>query len=464
MVRFDGQTGTTYFYSSGTIELQVPAGEVTVLAARGFSSRPSTVRVSTTAGGVHTANIALTPLWDAAANGWYSGDHHFHLNYGGQIDLAPTDLIPAMQGEALDMGTPMLANLHNRFENQDHWSFRKLGSGSPMIRFAQEVRSHFLGHVGLLGTSDLFWPWIWGPGYQAYGTDDRPNAVPLNEARRQGGLSLYVHPVSSATPFTDAGLSSIPVALVADAAHGAIDLLEIVCLWSNSVGTTELWYRLLNAGFPVMPSGGSDVMTDIYRTMAVGATRVYVRPEGALSYDSYMSALKAGRSFVTTGPMIEFSLGAPAAAVGPGGIVKSGRNVPYDVKVHSAVPVDSVVLVINGRTVRSLGVPNAEGHLAATGVVTLPDSGWAGVRVVGPGATQWPSMASMTFAHTAPIWIGARGSTLRADRQAAARDLIRALDNASGRLAVGYGSNPIPVLTKHFAEARAVLEGLAANR
>ncbi len=464
MVRFDGQTGTPYFYSTGTVELQVPAGEITVLAARGFASRPSTVRVTTTAGGVHSTNIALTTLWDAAANGWYSGDHHFHLNYGGQIDLAPRDLIPAMQGEALDVGTPMLANLHNRFENQEHWSFRKLGSGSPMIRFAQEVRSHFLGHVGLLGTSDLFWPWIWGPGYQAYGADDRPNAVPLNEARRQGGLGLYVHPVSSPTPFTDAGLSSIPVALVADAAHGAIDLLEIVCLWSNSVGTTELWYRLLNAGFPVMPSGGSDVMTDIYRTMAVGATRVYVKPEGPLSWDSYMAALKAGRSFVTTGPMIEFALGASASAVGPGGVVKSGRNVPYDVKVHSAVPVDSVVLVINGRSVRSLGVPDAHGHLVATGVVTLPDSGWAGVRVIGPGAEQWPSMASMAFAHTAPVWIGARGSTLRADRQSAARDLLRALDNASGRLAAGYGSNPIPVLTKHFAEARTVLEGLAGTR
>jgi TolB protein len=463
MVRFDGQTGTPYFYSPGTIELQVPAGEITVLAARGLASRPGTVKVNTSPGGVHTAQVALTNVWDAAANGWYSGDHHFHLNYGGQIDLAPADLIPLMQGEALDVGTPMLANLHNRFENQEHWSFRSVGSGSPMLRFAQEVRSHFLGHVGLLGTSELFWPWIWGPGYQAYGTDDRPNAVPLNEGQRQGGLGLYVHPVSSPTPFTDAGLSSVPVALVADAAHGAVDLLELVCLWSNSVGTTELWYRLLNAGFPVMPSAGTDVMTDIYRTMAVGTTRVYVKPEGALSWDSYMAGLKAGRSFVTTGPMIELLVGAAGSALGPGGVVTRGRNVPYDVKVHSAVPVDSVSLVVNGKTVRSLGVPNAEGHLVVTGTIALPDSGWVGVRVVGPGTGQWPAMASATFAHTAPVWIGARGSTLRADRQAAARDLLRALDNATTRLKAGYGNAPIPELTRHFDEARSVLNRLASG-
>src|SRR5690606_5183303 len=105
------------------------------------------------------------------------------------------------------------------------FDWRSLGGG-PMVRWAQEVRSHFLGHVGLLGTSSLFWPWVWGPGYETYGRDDRLNAEPLTHARRQGGAGYYVHPVSGTRqPFSEAGMNVLPVALVADAVHGQVDLL-----------------------------------------------------------------------------------------------------------------------------------------------------------------------------------------------------------------------------------------------
>ena len=152
-----------------------------------------------------------------------------------------------MAAEALDVATPQLANLHNRFEDQKYWGWTSSGT-VPIVRFAQEIRSHFLGHLGLLGTTDLFWPWIWGPRYQVYGTDDRPNTDALEFAREQGGLSMYVHPFSEQDPFSDAGMRRVPVELVADGVLGAFDLLEVACLWSDEIGTSRLWYRLLNIG------------------------------------------------------------------------------------------------------------------------------------------------------------------------------------------------------------------------
>jgi TolB protein len=459
MPRFDGQNGLTYFYSSGTVSIELPAGSAEVHAARGLAAPEQVVRVDVVAGETRDVTLTLTPLWDARAAGWYSGDHHFHLNYGGQVDLAPRDLLPLLAGEDLDVATPMLANLHNRFDDQANFDWRSSG-GRPLVRWAQEVRSHFLGHVGLLGTDTLFWPWVWGPGYEIYGRDDRLNAEPLREARRQGGAGLYVHPVTRPDPFTDSGLAAIPLELVADAAHGDVDLLEVVCLWSNSVGTTELWYRLLNAGFPVAPSGGTDVMTDFHRTMALGSTRVYVRPEGAFDFDSYLAGLKAGRSFVTTGPMVDLTVSGRH----PGDVLpRAGGEVPFALTVASAVPVDSIALVVNGKTVWSGGGIDSSGTRSFTGKVRLPAGGWVAARIIGRSTTRWPAMAYHGFAHTAPIWIGSRASTEPNARRAAATDLLRALTVAEQRLVAGYAGSEIPRLRAHFAEARVVLERLGAG-
>ena len=68
--------------------------------------------------------------------------------------MAPADLLPLLAGEDLDVATPMIANLHNRFEDQPLFDWKSLGDG-PLVTWAQEVRSHFLGHVGLLGTNAL---------------------------------------------------------------------------------------------------------------------------------------------------------------------------------------------------------------------------------------------------------------------------------------------------------------------
>ncbi len=457
MVRFDGQNGLAYFYSSGTLELEVPAGEVTIQVTRGFGAVPETVTRQVVAGGTALAEVRLRQLWEPQRSGWYSGDHHFHLNYGGQFDLAPVDVMLPMRGEDLDVGTPMLANLHNRFDNQDQWGQNSLGA-LPMIGFAQEVRSHFLGHVGLIGTHELVWPWTWGPGYETYGRDDRTNAEALRAGRAQGGLGIYVHPIAGqAHPFSAQGLSAIPVELVADAITGEFDLLELVCLWSNSIGTTDLWYRFLNAGLAVMPSGGTDVMTDLHRTMALGSTRVYVRPEGAMTWSSYLAALKAGRSFVTTGPLIDLTV----AGARPGDVIPAGREVEVSLTVHSVVATDSIALVVNGTPVWSERAPTAPFSTTITRRVRLPAGGWVAARVVGPAVDRWPAMANMTFAHTAPIWIGTRQSTEPATRRAAVADLQSALTNAEQRLRAGYGDAPIPRLLQHFNTARQRLADMA---
>lgn len=447
--RFDGQTGQVFFYSPGSVDLEVPAGEVVVRAVQGLATPVVERRTPVRPGEQAEIDLTLTPVWDARAAGWLAGDHHFHLNYGGPYQLDPEDLGPMAAGEAMDVLTPLLANLHTRFEDQDLWGWQRL-TEPPFIAFGQEVRSHFLGHVGLVGTAELHWPWIWGPGYEVYGRDDRANASVLAFARSQGGISTYVHPATRAGAYSPDQLAALPAALVADGVLGLFDTIELLCLWANEPVAAEFWYRLLNLGVPIALSAGTDVMNNFYRTMAVGTTRVYVRSDAANGYRAYLDALRAGRSFVTTGPMLEFTVDGRQ----PGDVLPRSGDARWTLEVHSAMPVDSVELVVNGRVVARFDGQTEPGTRRYEGRLRLPQAGWVAARALGGAVASWPAMSSRVYAHTAPIWIGARGSTVPEARRSAAAELLPALEAAAVRIRQAYGATPTPALDTHLARAR----------
>ncbi len=454
--QFALQHGRIFFYSPGVIDVIVPAGQVTVGAVRGLTTAEASQTVTVGAGAVVEVSLALQHVWDSRAAGFLSADHHFHLNYGGTYTLEPDDLVGFMRGENLDVATPVVGNLHNRFEEQRHWGFTRT-SAPPLIQFAQEVRSHFLGHVSLLNTKTLFWPWIWGPGYQVYGADDRPNGEPLAFARAQGGFGGYVHPFPDRDPFSVQGRKELPVMLAVDGILGNLDWLEVACLWSDGLGTAALWYEFLNLGHAVALEAGTDVMTNYYRTMAVGTTRLYVDTKGAANFTDYYANMRAGRSFVTSGPILLFTAGGRS----PGDALPVGGNTPWELTMHSAVPVDTVDILVNGEVVWSAAGLSAPGTKTYAGTVALPAGGWIAARARG-GEPVWPSMSAYAFAHTSPVWIGRVGSTDRAAMRRAAARLGPVLDAARDQVVIAYGGEAnAPTILAQFAAAHARLEAAA---
>jgi TolB protein len=455
-VHSEGQNGMVFFYSSGEIEVEAPLGELIITVVHGFSTGKQVQKVLIKEG-VTNSEIKLTKIWDASASGWYSGDNHFHLNYGGTNQLDPEDIMLDLKAEGLDIAFPLLANLGNRFLEEDLWGWKS--EGSPIIEFGQEVRSHFLGHIALIGTQDLHWPWVWGPRYDIYEADDRLNAEPLRFARNQNALGGYVHPVSIQDPFQEGGASSMPIALIADAVLGEVDLIEVVCLWSDEIGTAAVWHELLNIGIPLGLSAGSDAMSDLYRTMAIGATRVYVKPIGALTTASYLEALKSGRSFASNGPQLLFSVdGKEVGEV----INTKSKKTSWTLTVHSPVAYEKVELFVNGKVVWSQTSANGMGSKTYAGTIDIPKGGWVTARV-SCGKSEWPMMDSYPFAETSPFWFGQVGSTSKTEKIEAAKKLLIALNLSEQRLRAGYGDNPIPNLLEQFSKARIKLESMINN-
>jgi len=446
-VRSEGQNGLVFYYSHGEILLEAPVGEINITAVQGFLTEATQSKVQILPDKTQEVTIKLERIWDPNTSGWYSGDNHFHLNYGGTYQLDPEDIELDMKGEGLDVAFPLLANLHNRFLQQELWGWKN--EGHPMIRFGQEVRPHFLGHLSLIGTDELFWPWIWGPYYEVYGKDDRTNTTALRFARNQGGLGGYVHPVRPQDPFSDDGARAVPVSLVADCVLGEVDLIEVGCLWTDELGTGSMWHQILNIGVPLAASSGSDVMNDYYRTMAVGATRVFVKPKGKLTQESYLHALKSGRSFVSNGPMLEFL----ADGKEPGEVIETdSRSFKWSMNVHSALPYENVEILVNGDIVWSKSVNVKAGSHNYKGSLKVPVGGWVTARVHG-GAIKWPFMDSYPFAETSPVWFGSVGSTDPEVARMAAGKLLKVLKVSRENLIIGYGDSPIPNLLQHFSNA-----------
>ena len=444
----DGQSGMIYTYSPGVLEFEIPAGAYRVQATRGFEYLPAEASGTARAGTNPATTLTLAPVGTPLA-GWYAGDHHFHLNYGGQALLEPDALTPMMRGEDLDVATPLSANLHTRRIDEGYFAWSR--DEPPLVRFGQEIRSHFLGHTGHIGVKTLYWPWYWGPGYPVYGRDDRSNVEALRQTRAQGGVTSYVHPVTTRTPFGGDVPRGIPLELVSDAVLGDVDTIELACLWSDELGTAEAWYRLLNVGAVVTPSAGTDAMVDFFRTMAIGTTRVYVKTPAPLTLDGYLAGLKAGRSFVTNGPLLRLRVDDRE----PGDVLpahgrRGGRR--GSSTSRTAMPFERLEILVNGEVAWTGAGPKAPGSASYRGTVTAPAGGWIAARAHG-GTMAWPGMDSYPFAHTAPLWFGAAGSTDPAAAAAAAKDLLAALDVAEQRITQSYAGTETPVLLGRIKEA-----------
>ena len=68
------------------------------------------------------------------------------------------------------------------------------------------------------------------------------------------------------------------------------------------------YYALLNCGFRLMPTAGT---ASGVHPVPLGWGRVYVHCPDGFSFENWMQGLKAGRSFVTTGPLLSFRVLGP---------------------------------------------------------------------------------------------------------------------------------------------------------
>jgi TolB protein len=447
---FDSQNGHYYFYSNGEISIDVPRGKISLLASAGLTTLSSKSELDTNL--TKDTEINLTEVWSPEKNGYKSADFHLHLNYDGPFRGVLEHIEPLLEGENLDIATPQAANLHSRLMDREFKNQTLQLPSGRLIKFAQEIRSHFHGHIGSVGPSEFYYPWYWGPGYPALIDGNKTNADVISFVNSfPDSIATYVHPIAvNIDPFETNNISNIPIEFLPNAILEKDVGLELVCAWSDEFGTTNLWYRLLNIGKPILAMAGTDMFVDFQRTPAIGSARIYAKHKSKnVNWSDYIEAVKNGASFVTNGPMIEFKLNK---TIEHGDIVESGEQ-QYTLKVFSSVPVDKVEIIINGTSVKEFAGINKGENKTFSGLLDIPVGGWIAARATG-GKAMWPSMDSYSFAHTSPIWINFVGSTEPNAKRVATEELTFAMNELKNIAQERYKGENITALLEQFEKAK----------
>lgn len=450
---FDSENGRHYFYSDGEIEIEVPHGEIIISAVRGMMGIPEETQFTVSKNS--DVEINISEIWNAKEAGYHSADFHLHLNYDGPYRHVTSGIEPLIAGENLDIATPQAANLHNRLMDREFLGETIESSSGALIKFSQEVRSHFHGHIGVVGPNEFYFPWFWGPGYPKLNNGNLSNASVLKFVDSfDASIATYVHPVAfNVDPFNYKKASSIPLEFIPDSILSKELGLELVCAWSDELGTTELWYRLLNIGRPVIAMAGTDMFVDFHRTPAIGTARVYAQQaQEATQWAPYIKAVKEGRSFVTNTPVLLLEIGGKAT---PGDVIEVGQQ-NFSLYVTSAIAVENIELIVNGEVAWTGGGMKAGASSTFKGEIDLPEGGWIAARAHG-GSTSWPLMDSYPFAHTSPIWINHKGSTDAIAKAKATREIRRALRHIEERARLTYKGDDISVLLARLELARAAI-------
>ena len=385
--------GNTYAYVEPEFQIQVPAGEYKIEVVRGLEYLPRTLEFQVRPGEIPALDLGLKRWANMAGRGWYSGDTHVHF-------LGPHSAWLEARGEDLNVVNVLAAKWGELITSVEHFQGRPdpLSGGNHIVYVNEESRHNFLGHTVLLNLKELVYPLSWeGPGAGIPGGIDSPSmAHHADQAHAQGGLVGWAH-----FPNPDGELA-------VDVALGKIDSFDLFT-WGDPFSgkgsqesPLELWYRFLNCGFDIPLTAGTDKM---WNRQVVGNPRTYVKVEGPFSYAAWIAGIRAGRTFVTTGPLLDFQMEGrlPGETIA----MPEGGELEVKVNVRSRIPVARIEIIQNGKVVSAVQNDHAELALELASSVRIDKSSWIAARVYSPRVLPYQAVfdPNPVMAHTGPVYV-----------------------------------------------------------
>jgi hypothetical protein len=402
-------------YVEGETQFAVPAGRYQIRVSRGPEYEIARVSVEVRAGETTSETVRLERWINQAARGWYSGESHIHANYGyGHWYNSPATMRAQCSGEDLTVCNLMVANSDgDGVFDREYFRGRPdpLSTPETVLYWNEEYRSTIWGHMTLLNLKQLVGPIFTGFPHTTNPHDHPTNADSGLATHDQHGHVNYTHPASNEKDAFDSAYAAkgLPV----DVALGTVDSIDV--MGSSHKANLPLWYRLLNCGFKIPASAGTDCFLNRIPSVVPGADRCYVRiDDGEFSYEKWIAGLKAGRTFVTNGPMLDVTIegklpGETLQLDGP-------RHVKVVVNVRAAQSLDRIEIVRNGIVGTIAECREAGTDFTKDTSVTVTSGGWLAVRVIGPAHPL--STRGEAFAHTSPVYVEVKDSPPDAEEDA----------------------------------------------
>lgn len=395
-----------------TIKL-VP-GKWRLAVARGIEYLPLFEEFTLAPGEQRQRKVVMKRWVDMPSRGWYSGDGHVHFprltRQQDEFLLTWARAEDVHLVNVLRMGD--LGSTY--FEQRGYGRDFRAQSGDYVLVTGQEDPRTTLGHTIAW---NLTAPVRDTSRYYVYDTM-------FDGAHAQGALAGWAH-------------ASWPnLLLPVDAIRGKLDFFEI--LQFRALGLDH-YYRFLNLGATPAAAAGSDLPWG--NTM--GEVRTYAYTGRSFSADAWFDAVKRGRTFVSNGPMLEFTVNGEM----PGARIEPRQNGPLHIRARAWAPEATgtparLEIVSNGSVIRSAEAAGAvRQQLRLDFTIRAESSQWLAARV---------TTTTGGLAHSSSVYVYPDGRRFwnRPDLPADVRYQLTALDNLETRVAVMNEKSPLPGLAE----------------
>jgi hypothetical protein len=404
-------------YIPGETLINVPLGKVFIEVSKGFEIKPVRKVVNVNAD-TDEITIEIEKILKWREKGWVTADTHVHflstssaMLEGSAEGVNIVNLLASQWGE-------LMTNVGDFDGKTTYGSKEAGGTGEYLVRVGTENRQHVMGHISLLGyEGSIIAPMTTG------GADESAIGDPIEtlltewatQCKKQNGVVVLPH-------FPNPRLEN-----AASIVNGGIDGVEMTS-WGNLYAGIDPysltdWYRYLNCGYFVACVGGTDKMS---AGTAVGAVRTYAKIEDTkeFNYDNWKEAIRRGQTFVTYGPLVEFTVdGKPSGSQ----IAMSANGGTVDITWEVAsitVPMTRVELIVNGEVKEQVAVSKWNGN--GNWSVKVDKSSWVALLVRG----HYDDKPEIITAHTSPVMIRVNNSEMMAKA-----DALTILEQIEGAMA-----------------------------
>jgi hypothetical protein len=397
-----------HFVCDGSARFQLPVGEYKYEIERGPEWSRAVGEFSIEAGRLAAIAVALKRVANLPQRGWWCGDLHIHRKVE-EIELL-------MRAEDLHIG-PVITWWNNR----NLWKGRTLPD-RLLKRFDETRFLHVMAGEDEREGGALLYFNLNQPLEIAGSTREYPSPMRfVADARRHEGVWIDIEkpfwwdvPVWLASGQVNSiGLANNHMCrsrmYESEAWGRPRDTKRLPAPRGNGFWTQEIYYHILNCGLRIPPSAGSasGVLPN-----PVGYNRVFVHIGEKLDYDAWWRGLRAGRSFVTNGPLLVCQVNGQL----PGRVfVAEDAKFKALAKIELASndPVLAIEIIYNGKVAKSIPCDAKARKQTLTTTLEVTEPGWLLVRAIAD------VRHTFRFASTAPYYVEFRSKKHRVSRQSA---------------------------------------------
>jgi hypothetical protein len=405
------------FRCSGEFTRHLPAGTTRIQITRGFEIRAINREINLVAGEKTNRVFKLERVVNLRNRGWFAGDSHVHMLHGERTVPVSFDYA-ALAAKAEDLQYMCLAQTWNLAEPTPELLEAELrGRSTPdcALTWNLEAPKNYykgdagrcLGHcwnLGMRGRTSVGQDvirmlmeasaWDYESSKPTYANFESHQLI-----HDQGGVVCYSHPArwwmgswggQGGYPKLDRmRVSNMAVELPLDTLLGptfdGLDLITGPSEYEANAKALETWSLLLNHGYRVAATGSSDSCFDRPGGGVPGIPRTYALVPGEFSLAKTARAIAAGRTFVTTGPLLIAAIdGKPPGSEFPAGAKSRALSIEAWASGRSPGGLQRIEVLRNGIRWREFTLETKPNCIQTNLNLMEHETSWYCVRVFGP--------------------------------------------------------------------------------